>query len=113
MAEWHAVTAPVPPDTPLAPPLIDAGRFPRIGAAPILVVREPAPPGRPHAYDVVLDWIAENFPQYAPLFRVEDSAVRLDGECPLSLLIPWLRDPVQAWSEALYDQAMALTAAVR
>ena len=107
-----AVTTLIAPDSLLAAPADRPApaAFPA-SARPFLVVREAARPGRPHAYDVVLEWIAENFPDYAPLFRVETLPFTLAGDASLSLLIPWLRDPVEAWSMELYEQAMALTGA--
>lgn len=76
---------------------------------PFVVVRENPRPGRPHPYDVVLDWIAENFPEYLPLFRL--AALPFDlGEADFSLHVAWLNDPVQAYSMELYNQATKLAA---
>lgn len=104
------VTTPLLPDSLLAVPR-EAPAPLSASSRPFLVVREAGRPDRPHAYDVVLEWIAENFSDFAPLFRVETLPFTLTGDASPSLLIPWLRDPVEAWSKENYEQAMALTSA--
>jgi hypothetical protein len=61
-------------------------------------------------YQVVLDWIAERLPACAGLFdlRVLDPGLRPQEHH--TLLVPWLQDPVQSWSQEAYDQAEALQA---
>ncbi|MCB1499004.1 MAG: hypothetical protein KDK07_04315 [Bauldia sp.] len=104
-----AVTLPTSPDSVPAAPADDlVATSPSPSDRPILVVREAPPPGRPHAYDVVLQWIAENFPGYASLFRIEHLPIAPTGDTSESVLVPWLRDPVEAWSMERYEEAMAL-----
>ena len=77
----------------------------------ILVTRMPTWGGRAHPYDVVLTWIAENFPDYAGLFQVEKMpyAFRPDGD--FALHTAWIQDPVQNWSMQVYEQLMLIAGA--
>ncbi len=61
-------------------------------------------------YDVVLDWLDKNLPQVRGRFDLQplhDDLVPSPGH---TLLVPWLQDPVQDWSEAAYAAAAALEA---
>ena len=76
---------------------------------PFLIVRETPAPGRPHPYDVILEWVAENFPGHLPLFRLASLPHPL-GDAAVSLHVPWLRDPVEGWSMEVFEQAARLAA---
>ena len=91
------------------PPFSVAVARPEVsGALPFLVIREPTLPNQPHFYDVILAWIAENFPEFSPLFRVESLPYHIAAEARFSLHIPWLQDPVEAWSMETYERATRL-----
>jgi hypothetical protein len=61
--------------------------------------------------DDVLDWIAVNLPDERPRFRLKALPYDLRDTDHDRVLIPWLQDPVEAWSPRTYVQAMALTQA--
>jgi hypothetical protein len=61
-------------------------------------------------YDVVLDWVAENLPEERPRFELLNLPCQLSEPERFRLMIPWLQDPVEAWCEQTYQQALALTA---
>lgn len=85
-----------------------ANRKPHAHGRRILVLRHSA--DRPHFYQVFLDWLAANYPEYRGLFEL-----RLLPCPPLeignyALHLPWLQDPVQNWSMQAFDEACALEA---
>ena len=59
--------------------------------------------------DEVLDWVATNLPEERARFHVRALPYQLPRETGHRLLVAWLQDPVEAWSQRTYDQAMALT----
>jgi glutathione synthase/RimK-type ligase-like ATP-grasp enzyme len=61
-------------------------------------------------YQVVLDWVALNLPASRPVFDLRRLHRDLRPEADHTLLVPWLQDPVQAWSERAYANALALEA---
>jgi hypothetical protein len=63
-----------------------------------------------HFYEVVLRWVAENFPECSPLFRIRHLPCRIPPGREVVLHIPWLQDPVQRWSPRKYEQAVRLGA---
>ena len=63
-----------------------------------------------HFYDVILTWVADNFPEFSPLFRIHYLPCRVPRKSDVVLHIPWLQDPVQQWSERRYAQANRLAA---
>jgi hypothetical protein len=65
---------------------------------------------RTHFYDVVLRWVAENFPEFAPMFRIRHLPCHIARRGDVVLHIPWLQDPVQRWSGRRYAQANRLAA---
>jgi tetratricopeptide (TPR) repeat protein len=74
----------------------------------ILILRHAAE--RPYFYQVFLDWLTANYPEYRGLFEL-----RLLPCPPLeignyALHLPWLQDPVQNWSAQAFDEACALEA---
>src|SRR5687767_11942523 len=77
----------------------------------VLVVRTPPRPGVPHAYDLVPEWVRENFPEHASLFQVELLPYQLNPDVRFGLHVAWLRDPVEEWSMEVYDQATRLARA--
>jgi hypothetical protein len=60
-------------------------------------------------YDVILDWVATNLPGERSRFEVSKLPCRLSAPQGVRLLIPWLQDPVEAWSKRTCRQAMKLT----
>lgn len=68
--------------------------------APILVVRHPVI--QPRFYDVVIDWAREHAPECVALMEVRDLPLGEVGP-DVRVLVPWLQDPVQAWSPQTYD----------
>ena len=75
---------------------------------PFLIIRTPPRPGSPHAYDIVLKWVEENFPEYSHLFHLEALPFELPRTPCFSLHIAWLKDPVEAWSMEIREQAARL-----
>lgn len=65
-------------------------------------------------YQVVEDWIRRYQPQYDGLLDVQDLPLRLPPDAtrghPYGAMVSWLQDPVQAWSQETYDQALAVQA---
>ncbi|MGE0329836.1 MAG: hypothetical protein AB7P37_03995 [Ramlibacter sp.] len=60
-------------------------------------------------YQVILDWVKAHIPECSACF---DLRVLDENLAPLShhkLMVPWLQDPVQAWSAEAHRQALALT----
>ncbi len=75
---------------------------------PFLIVRDAPQPSGKHAYDVVLEWVAENFPEFSPLFRIESLPYAIPPGADFSLHIAWLKDPVEGWSMKVFDEATRL-----
>lgn len=62
-------------------------------------------------YDVVLDWIAANLPQERARFQLRPLPYRLRRAQLPALVVPWLQDPVEAWSQRTYRRALRLESA--
>lgn len=67
----------------------------------ILIVRHPTKMTR--FYDVVLNWMANHAPECRDHFEVKNLPCDVTDWGKLRLLVPWLQDPVQAWSPDTYD----------
>jgi len=65
---------------------------------------------KPHDYDVVIDWAQQRFPALRSLCELRLLPCRIRDWSPYVLHVPWLRDPVQRWSEEAYSQANWLAA---
>ena len=61
-------------------------------------------------YDVILDWVAENLPEERSRFELSKLPCQLSARQEFRLMVPWLQDPVEAWSKQTYRQALKLTA---
>lgn len=72
----------------------------------LLIVRHPAKKAR--FYDVILDWVAQHVPEARGRFELRLLPCRLQAPGDYALHVPWLQDPVEAWSLAAYRQASAL-----
>jgi hypothetical protein len=59
-------------------------------------------------YEVVLEWIERRVPGLRGRFELRLLPFRAADLSPYALLVPWLQDPVQAWSWRRYEQALAL-----
>jgi hypothetical protein len=66
---------------------------------------------RPHFYNVLLDWLEEFHPQVRARFELRQLNQPVRDWSPYVLHVPWLQDPVQAWSPTAYRQANQLGAA--
>lgn len=75
-------------------------------APPILIVRHPTVATR--FYDVVLDWARTNAPECLERIAVATLPFKALDTHALKLLVLWLQDPVQAWSQGTYNVAEAL-----
>jgi hypothetical protein len=73
-----------------------------------LVVRDPA--YEPLFYDVLLNWLALYFPEIRGLFELRAFPCRVWDWKRYALHVPWLQDPVQAWSPETYALANSLAA---
>lgn len=60
-------------------------------------------------YQVILDWIAAHVPECLGCFGLHDLGEDLTPQPHHTLVVPWLQDPVQAWSAEAHRQALALT----
>lgn len=65
---------------------------------------------KPYDYDIVIDWAQRHFPELRSLFELQLLPCRCRDWSRYVLHIPWLRDPVQRWSEEAYAQANRLAA---
>lgn len=83
-------------------------RWARAGGE-VLLIRHPTK--TPFFYNGFLHWMALNFPECRRHFRLALLPCRLPSEPAPGLLVPWLQDPIEAWSTAVYAEACALTAA--
>ena len=61
-----------------------------------------------HFYDVILQWISDNFPEYLPMFRIRYLPCHIPRRRNVVLHVPWLQDPVQRWSKRRYRLANRL-----
>jgi len=71
-----------------------------------LVVRHPAK--KACFYDVILQWVTEHVPELRGCFELRLLPYRLPKDADYALHIPWLQDPVEAWSPVAYRQACQL-----
>lgn len=60
-------------------------------------------------YQVVLDWVKAHVPEYSACFDLQVLGEHLAPQPHHTLVVPWLQDPVQAWSAEAHRQALALT----
>ena len=74
----------------------------------VLIVRHPQFQAR--FYDVVLEWAREHAPQCLPWLDVRDLPCHVTEWWAVRLLVPWLQDPVQAWSPGTFAFMEQLTA---
>jgi len=74
-----------------------------------LVVRHAAK--RPYFYEVLLNWLEEFHPSVRARFELNQIGSRVPDWASYVLHLPWLQDPVQAWSPTAYQQANRLAAA--
>ena len=70
------------------------------------IVRHPH--RRAHFYDVLLQWLEVNHPQVRSRFELHRLPCRIRARGRYVLHVPWLQDPVQAWSPTAYRQAHRL-----
>jgi hypothetical protein len=76
-----------------------------------LVVRHAG--DRPHFYDVLLNWLETHYPRVRARFELQQITCHIRDWKPYVLHVPWLQDPVQAWSPTAYKQANRLATACR
>lgn len=77
------------------------------GERRFLVVRDPR---SPFVYDLLLHWLAAYFPDVRAAFELHPLPCRIRDWSRYALHVPWLQDPVQATSPALYRAANRLAA---
>lgn len=77
-------------------------------ASGILIVRHPE--FQKGFYDEVLDWARANAPQCLEHLDIRDLPLGAVDWPSVRLLVPWLQDPVQAWSTPLYDYMNSMAA---
>jgi hypothetical protein len=65
----------------------------------------------PDFYDVILGWMEEHFPEIRGLFELRLLPCWVFDWSPYALHVPWLQDPVEAWSPRAYRRACRLAAA--
>jgi len=73
-----------------------------------LVIRHPRK--KPNFYDVLLNWLEERHPDLRTRFELQRLPCHVRDWHSYVLCIPWLQDPVQAWSPTAYAQANRLAA---
>src|SRR5271166_2780470 len=61
-----------------------------------------------HFYDVLLRWLETNFPAIRARFELRHLPILACNCKQFALHIPWLQDPVQAWSPIAFAQANRL-----
>jgi len=61
-------------------------------------------------YDVLLHWLAAYHPDLRALFELRPLPTRVGNWSRYALHVPWLQDPVEAWSPAAYRSASRLAA---
>jgi hypothetical protein len=71
---------------------------------PLLVVRHAD--RFPHFNEVIIEWGLVHVPEVVRLFDLR--LLPVEDRRDWLLLVPWLQDPVQAWSQEAYEQALAL-----
>lgn len=59
----------------------------------------------PDFYQVFLDWVRQNAPDYLSLFELRLLPCGPINPESYALFLPWLQDPVQNWSQLAYKQA--------
>ena len=65
----------------------------------------------PNFYDIVLQWVEENVPELRRLFELRLLPCWVGDWSRYALLVPWLQDPVEAWSRPAYARALRLSTA--
>lgn len=78
------------------------------GDARFLVVRHPCE--SPNFYDLLLDWLEKEHPEVRARFELHGLPCRPHDAARYAVHVPWLQDPVQAWSPLAYRMAERLTA---
>lgn len=78
------------------------------GTERFLIVRHAG--NKPHFYDVLLKWLEANHPAVRARFELRQLNCTVRDWKPYVLHVPWLQDPVQAWSPRAYAQANRLAA---
>lgn len=73
-----------------------------------LIVRHSG--NKPHFYDVLLKWLEANHPSVRARFELRQLNCSIRDWKRYVLHVPWLQDPVQAWSSTAYVQANRLAA---
>jgi hypothetical protein len=87
--------------------LEDARRNRRVATAEerFLVVRHWS---NPDFYDFMLEWFEANIPSLRARFELHLLPDRIPDASRYVLHIPWLQDPVEAWSPRTYERAVRL-----
>ena len=67
--------------------------------------------GRPRFNEVLLAWAAAHVPEARARYELRLLPLALRDPARYALHLPWLQDPVEAWSPRAYRQALRLTAA--
>lgn len=65
----------------------------------------------PYFYDIVLQWVEDNVPELRGLFELRLLPCWVADWSRYALLVPWLQDPVEAWSRPAYARALRLATA--
>ena len=73
-----------------------------------LITRHPA--RTPRFYDVFLDWTQSRLPRVRGRFELHMLPLAVRNPSRYVLHVPWLQDPIQQWSAAVYEQAERLSA---
>ena len=73
-----------------------------------LITRHPAK--TPRFYDVLLGWMESRLPRVRERFELRMLPLAVRNPSRYVLHVPWLQDPVQQWSVAVYEQARRLAA---
>jgi len=66
---------------------------------------------KPNFYDVLLTWLEKNHPELRKRFELHRLPCHIRDWRPYVLCVPWLQDPVQAWSPTAFAQANNLAEA--
>jgi hypothetical protein len=74
----------------------------------ILIARHPT--YKKGFYDILLKWLAQNFPDVLGLFQMVEFPAVVTDWSRFILHVPWLQDPVQAWCQKTYSWAVEMTA---
>jgi hypothetical protein len=59
----------------------------------------------PLYYEVILNWMAANFPRQRQRFELRTLPLDVRDWTPYVLHIPWIQDPVRSWSVRVFEQA--------